>query len=122
MKRILIADDSTSIRLVLEEIFRENYIVKSADDGHMAILLLSQGFTPDLIITDIKMPSINGKELIKFLNQSPLYSHIPIVIISSFTKADLAADNFTERTDFVLNKPFNLNELLETVSSILHPK
>lgn len=119
MKKILIADDSTSIRLVLEEIFKENYIVKSADDGHMAIVLLSQGFSPDLIITDIKMPSINGKELIHFLQQSPLYSHIPIIIISSFTEEELSADEEITNVNFVLNKPFNLAELLTSVSSIL---
>lgn len=54
------------------------------NDGMEALSWLSSGNTADLIISDIRMPSLDGVQLLENLKQSGLYKHIPVIILSSF--------------------------------------
>jgi len=119
MKKILIVEDNMSMRFLLERIFKDLYNVKTADDGLTAMVLIRKGFVPDLIITDINMPSINGYELIMYLKKSNLYGHIPIVILSSSSSEEVKYEGIDSFIEFTLQKPFEPKELQQRVALVL---
>ncbi|WP_207632685.1 response regulator [Foetidibacter luteolus] len=119
MKKILIVEDNISMRYLLENILKKSYIVRTADDGLTAMMSLSQGFSPDLILTDINMPSINGWELIAYLKKSALYKHIPIVVLSSAFLEETKVEVETEYIYDCIKKPFEPIDLLHRVSGVL---
>ncbi len=86
-KQILAVDDDSSIRELLEFLLRNNYNVITKKDGMEAMMWLSEGNIPDLIITDIDMPRLNGYEffraddyILKPFNPESLYAKIERVL------------------------------------------
>lgn len=116
--RILVVDDSNSIRLVLHQwLSREGYRVQIAENGKIALQIL-QNKRPDLILSDVYMPEMTGLELCETLHGNPRYSGIPFVVMS--TEND--AGNMKKMMQFgaaaFIIKPFNLEQLLMTLNKI----
>ncbi|MET6997403.1 response regulator [Chitinophaga defluvii] len=111
-KTILIIDDSAPIRYLLETFLGRKYKVVSAIDGLSAMLWLAKGNKPDLIITDIQMPNIDGWELIGHLNSNELYNDVPVIVLSG-TEAP-QGDSSYKTIDFI-RKPFDPINLMSTV-------
>ncbi|MCA9140598.1 MAG: response regulator [Planctomycetales bacterium] len=90
MPSILVVDDSaTQIALINKVLLLEGYTVSTASDGVEALQRLRES-TPDLVVTDMQMPEMNGVELIRQMrNQCPL---VPAVLITAFGNEDLAAE------------------------------
>ena len=122
MKKILIVEDNVSMRFLLESILKTSYSVRTADDGLTAMVVLHKGFVPDLILTDINMPSINGWELITYLKKSNLYGHIPVITLSSDNIKEMDYKDLSITIDDSLQKPFEPKDLLERVSGVLKKK
>ncbi|NSL86694.1 response regulator [Chitinophaga solisilvae] len=119
-KKILIIDDSSPIRFLLEALFSKQHAVIAAQDGLVAMSWLSNGNKPDLIITDLQMPNINGWELLDFLADSYLYKDLPVIVLSGST--DTASTNLTARysnVQAVMSKPFDPQKLQEQAEAIL---
>jgi two-component system, chemotaxis family, chemotaxis protein CheY len=122
MKKILIIDDSKPIRYLLDTIISKYYTVITASDGFEAMYWLSQGNRPDVIISDLQMPNINGWDLVKNLTNSAIYGDIPIIILSGSTNEEI--DQRCEEygvADFLV-KPFNPSRLLESIKKTLDKK
>lgn len=122
MKKILIIDDSKPIRYLLDTIISKYYSVITASDGFEAMYWLSQGNRPDVIITDLQMPNINGWDLVKNLTSSAIYGDIPIIILSGSTNEEI--DQKCEEygvADFLV-KPFNPSRLLDSIKKALEKK
>jgi len=115
-KRILVVDDEQEITFVLRSgLTKHGYDVRVAGDGESALDLF-YAWTPDLVITDLAMPNMNGLKLCQKLRET---SAVPIIILSvkgeEATKVealDLGADDF-------LTKPFGMGELLARVRATL---
>ena len=117
-KKILFIDDSRplleEIREILEE---EGYEVFTAHDPYVAMSEVVQ-LGPDLIITDIEMPLVNGYEIISFFRSIEHLKTVPILILSSqssppeISKALMVADIF-------LKKPCSIDDLVAAVSLLL---
>jgi len=115
-KRILIVDDEQEITLVLRSgLTKHGYDVRVAGEGEAALDLF-HAWTPELVITDLAMPHMNGLQLCQRLRES---SEVPIIILSvkgeEATKVealDLGADDY-------LTKPFGMGELLARVRATL---
>gem|GEM_PF-139743 len=122
MKKILIIDDSKPIRYLLDTIISKYYQVITASDGYEAMYWLSQGNRPDVIISDLQMPNINGWDLVKNLTSSAIYGNIPIIILSGSSSEEI--DQKCEEygvADFLV-KPFNPSRLLEAIKKALEKK
>ena len=86
-RTILVVDDTTEMRVLLGEILRDDYRVLFARDGHEG-LEVAQREHPDLIISDVMMPHVDGQEFCRRIKDDPATAHIPFVMLTA--KAELA--------------------------------
>ncbi|MBI3968984.1 MAG: response regulator [Chloroflexi bacterium] len=116
--RVLIVDDDEDIRNLLSTVLaEEGYDVLTAPHGAAALDIIARSH-PNLILTDMRMPTMDGEAFAQAYHLQP-GPHAPIVVIS-------AADEETRRraaglANTVLTKPFDLGELLEVVDRYSHP-
>ena len=96
------------VRVTLEN---EGHDVIEAHHGAAALKLFQES-APDLVITDLMMPVMGGRELIDRLRSDPLTASIPIVILSA--NADVRVGD----ADAALEKPFDINVLVETLTAL----
>ncbi len=110
MKHILIVDDSSTARLCIKTCIKSAGIrdvtFHEANNGKEALsVLMNKKIIPDLIVTDLNMPLMNGELLLKKVKSSPKFTDVPVVIITSTHNASLE-NRLTECGAFaVLNKP-----------------
>lgn len=118
-KKILIVDDKTEFRRLTKTILSSNYQVESAENGVEALSLLQNGYMPDLIVSDLMMPVLGGKDLVEQLKASGAFKHIPVIILSSIDKTDEKIKLIRMGADDYLEKPYNPSELLVRIEKLL---
>lgn len=119
-KQILAVDDDSSIRELLEFLLRNNYNVITKKDGMEAMMWLSEGNIPDLIITDIDMPRLNGYEFFKNVRGSGFYRDIPIMVISGLENSKFIITCLQQGADDYILKPFNPESLYAKIERVLN--
>lgn len=113
--KILVVDDEPAIRdLILAVLEDEGYTVVGANSAIHALEVIAHQ-RPDLILMDIMMPEMDGREAFRRIRQRPELAGIPVVMMS----AAYAADRVPQHVAGFLSKPFELDHLLETVSRLL---
>jgi two-component system chemotaxis response regulator CheY len=118
-KKLLVVDDSSSIRELLKiTLEAENYHVTLSVDGLDALNYLD-GRHYDLIITDLHMPNMNGMELIGEIRKKEEYKYVPILFLTTETKADLKMQAKKEGATGWLTKPFDGDKLKRTIKRVL---
>ena len=115
---IWVIDDDQSMRWVLTKTLTNNgYRVTAFESGSVALASFKRadaGERPDLIITDVRMPGINGFELLKQIkNFSP---HTPIIVMTAYTDLDTTVQAFHEGAFEYLPKPFDIDDAIELVA------
>ncbi len=111
-KRILVVDDEPQIARVLRtSLTGSGYEVRTADDGH-AGLRLAREWQPDLVITDISMPNMNGVELCRQLRAE---SALPIIVLSVKGEEKTKVEALDAGADDYVTKPVGMDELLARV-------
>jgi CheY-like chemotaxis protein len=116
LKRILVVDDDPDVRFLLRLLFESvGYEVSEAQDGVAALIRVKQAL-PDLVVTDIMMPVMDGGKLIKRLKADARTAALPIVAITGTPGAKKVA----MAADVVMSKPFDHSNLLATVGSLLY--
>lgn len=118
-KSILAIDDSKAIRFLLQTVLTRDYQVVTAPDGCSAMHWLLKRNLPDLIICDVQLPDMNDWELIEQLSSSGLYRDIPLIVISSVNKTEIAAKCQEYGITTYFSKPFNPIDLLAAIEQIL---
>lgn len=112
MHRILVVDDEPDQRFLLRRIFeRAGHQVSDACDGAAALKAVQES-PPDLVVTDIMMPVMDGVEFIRRLRGDPATAGIPILAASGDT-------NLAGAADAVLEKPYDDHSLVTIVNSLL---
>ncbi|MBQ7672079.1 MAG: sigma-54-dependent Fis family transcriptional regulator [Paludibacteraceae bacterium] len=120
MAKILIIDDERAIRNTLKEILEfENYVVEVAEDGRVGLEMAS-ATAYDLIFSDIKMPEMDGIELLSALREAEVDS--PVVMISGHGNIETAVDCIKRGAADFIEKPIDLNRLLITTKNALEHK
>ncbi|MCP4217887.1 MAG: diguanylate cyclase [bacterium] len=118
MRTILIADDSPTMRLMLEEILvKECYNVLCAEDGVQAAEMAFQHI-PDMIISDIEMPRMNGYQVCRLLKNDPLTRNTPVIILTSRTDSGSVFWGYQTGADLYILKDFQAEELTATISKL----
>ena len=117
LKRILVLDDNHDIlEIVHETLAYENFEVKSTSSGEDVIPLIEQ-FSPDLLILDYRVAGENGGEICRKVKSRPEFSDIPVIIFSAYINN--AEELMAYGCDAIINKPFDLNELVEKVNMLI---
>ena len=118
MKKILIVDDSISVRKALERILKpKNVEVLSADSAKVALDILEQHH-PELIIADIVMPEMDGYEFCSLLKEHERLSAVPVLLISGIVNPEVKSKAKSVKAIGIVKKPFKPNTLLYIVSLI----
>ncbi len=124
MANILLIDDMPGVRRALTAVIkRGGHTVTEADDGATGLALLRGGQRFDLVITDILMPTVDGIEVIMYLDSVP--GSPPVLAISgggSQLPSDQALILAKTKADAVLSKPFDNADLLATIDRLLKTK
>ncbi|MCP4472723.1 MAG: response regulator [Gammaproteobacteria bacterium] len=120
---VWIIDDDQSMRWVLDKTLSNNgYQVSAFESGSVALASFKRtpaGERPSLIITDVRMPGINGFELLKQIkNISP---QTPIIVMTAYTDLDTTVQAFHEGAFEYLPKPFDIDDALELVARACEP-
>jgi len=118
-QKILIVDDKTEFRRLTKSILQSNYDVESAENGIEALSILQNGYMPDLIVSDLMMPVLGGKDLLEQLKSSGIFKNIPVIILSSIDKSDEKIKLIKLGANDYLEKPYNPAELLVRIEKIL---
>lgn len=118
-KTILLVEDDDSIAEVIQIILEgEGYVVISDNTGELVLNNTLQ-VSPDMAIVDYLLPGTNGAEVVSAIKKSPLFGHIPIIMMSANTEAELRQIAKESGVKHVMPKPFDVDNFLKKVRSIL---
>jgi two-component system, OmpR family, KDP operon response regulator KdpE len=115
-RNILVVDDEAQITRVLKtSLSAQGYGIRTASDGKQALLEMKT-WSPDLVITDLRMPNMDGLELCRQIRSE---SHIPIIVLSVKGEEAIKVEALDAGADDYVTKPFSINELLARVRAAL---
>lgn len=115
--RILVVDDEEALRTVLSsELSGEGYDVDTASDGDEAIASV-QNKHFDLVLLDIKMPKIDGFEVLKFIKKS--FPAVRVIMLTGFADLKNAIESKKLGAEDFVSKPYDLVDLLTTIERVL---
>lgn len=123
---VLVVDDDSAIRSILADLLEdEGYQVITASDGRAALYQIQQrqtsgGRLPDLILSDIMMPVMDGLELAKKLQKDARLNQIPLILLTAAAGSKSKWQNLGKiRCDGFIAKPFELDEVLNVVNNFV---
>ncbi len=117
-KTILVVEDHSELRAFIADNFNGSYNVLEAENGKEGIELAMKEL-PDIIITDIMMPEVDGIELSKTLKNDEKTSHIPIIMLTAKASEDSKIAGLETEADDYLTKPFSIRELKVRIKNLL---
>lgn len=117
-KQILLVEDNEDLRATIKLELEKKYTVLDAPNGREA-LLIALSKNPDLIISDVMMPIMGGKELCNIIKTNFQTSHIPLIMITSLNDVDDKIEGLTIGADAYLEKPFNFKLLHAIIINLL---
>jgi len=117
-RRVLIADDNADMRQYLTRLLSERYDVVAVADGHLALESVRQK-APDLVLSDIMMPNLDGFGLLQALRSNPEANTIPVILLSARAGEESRVEGIHAGAGDYLVKPFSARELLARVQTHL---
>ena len=115
---VLIVDDNDDMRRYLRTLLLNRYYVLEASDGQSGWKLARES-VPDLIISDVMMPVMDGLTFCGKIKTEPLTSHIPVILLTARSTEQQQAEGLSQGADAYLTKPFSAEVLLAHIASLL---
>lgn len=116
---LIIADDNDDLRFYLKDNFQNQYNVFEASDGDKALAII-QKLIPDLIISDITMPGLNGTELCKSVKSDNRTCHIPIILLTAHSNLEDQLKYLENGADDCIVKPFSFQMLEAKINNLIN--
>jgi signal transduction histidine kinase/PAS domain-containing protein len=116
--RVLVADDNADMRQYIVRLLSERYLVDAVPDGAAALVAI-RTHPPDLVLSDVMMPNVDGFALVRRLRADPMTARVPIILLSARAGEESGVEGIQAGADDYLVKPFSANELLARVSGHL---
>ncbi|MEO1428786.1 MAG: response regulator transcription factor [Cyanobacteria bacterium J06632_19] len=117
--KILVVDDDLGTRLSISDYLElSGYQVITANDGQQGLILVNKHH-PDLIVTDIIMPQMNGYELVRQVRQQVRFRLLPVILLTARTQTQERILGYQSGCDLYLPKPFELEELAAAIHNLL---
>lgn len=116
---LLIVEDNIELHEVIENIFKEQFTILKAYDGQQG-LKIANDYLPNLIISDVMMPNMDGIEICELIKSNEKTAHIPIIMLTANTTEETQLKSLKYGSNVYLYKPFNPNILNLTVTNLLN--
>jgi len=116
--RILIVEDNDQLRRFMKDALEESFVVETASDGQVAWDFVQKNI-PDLIVSDIMMPNMDGFELCQRIKEAFETSHIPVILLSALTGKAEQLNGLGLGADDYLTKPFDMGLLIQRIKTIV---
>lgn len=116
--KVLVVEDNASLLAWLKDILSSRYDVYTASDGADALDIVND-VLPDLILTDVVMPKVDGYELCRRVKEDKMLSHIPVVILTSKTGEEDRLVGYQHGADLYVTKPFSAELILTLIGNIM---
>ena len=119
--RILVVDDSSADVRLLREAVREQGIVAdlhAVEDGEQALAHLATAARPDLVLLDLNLPRLDGREVLTAIKSDPDLCTIPVIVLSTSSSPGDVADCYARHANSYLVKPMHLEELSAVMRAI----
>ena len=113
---VLLVDDNRDMREYVERLLQRRYNVVSASNGNEALLAIRE-YPPDLVLTDIMMPELDGFEFLRRMRADPATSTIPVILLSARAGDEAESEGLEAGADDYLVKPFTARELMARVGA-----
>ena len=117
-QRVLLADDNADLREYARRLLAEHYDVEAVADGEAA-LAAARARRPDIIVSDVMMPRLDGFGLIQQLRADPALRAVPVILLSARAGEEARIEGLGRGADDYLVKPFNSRELLVRVGTLV---
>jgi YesN/AraC family two-component response regulator len=115
MPSLLVVDDELLIRDLLYDFFNgQGWTISVADNGNKAMSIMETKQI-DIVLTDIKMPGMDGLELAAWVREN--HPATPVVIITGYPSVETAVSAIRTKVTDYITKPFNINQLLKTLEA-----
>ena len=119
--RLLIVDDNADIRTYLRTILQGQYQVSEAPDGQKGLEVACEE-VPDLIVSDVMMPVMNGLEFCLRVKNDTITSHIPVILLTARALSKHQIEGYESGADAYITKPFSADLLLARISNLLRSR
>jgi CheY-like chemotaxis protein len=117
-ENILVVDDEEGVRTTISAMLSDlGYSVQSTHSGKEALAILAKKKKIDLVLLDMTMPEMGGKEV--FQKMRRLKSHAKVIISSGYSDSILGEDNFARKVDGFLQKPYQIEDLSRKIRDVL---
>jgi len=116
---VIVDDDSLILSMLMYKFEKNGYTVKCFDDGEQALNYIKHHTSISLIITDIKMPAMDGYQLLEILRDFPVFANIPIMMVSSMTSEDDIIKAMNLEADDFIKKPFSPDEIVARANRMI---
>ena len=115
---VLIVEDNPELRTVEYNIIHKYYRVIQAEDGEKG-LEMAKYHIPELIVSDILMPRMDGMEMCGLIKKNPVTRHIPVILLTALDSSDSTIKGFDTGADAYITKPFNENILISRIQNLI---
>jgi signal transduction histidine kinase/AraC-like DNA-binding protein len=119
--KILVVEDSEDVRAHLLDNLEDQFTMLEAVDGEEGLSLATETI-PDIIITDLMMPKMDGVELCKRLKSDERTSHIPVIMLTAKATVESRIEGLETGADAYMTKPFNMQELQTRLKSLIEQR
>ncbi|MCF8363263.1 MAG: response regulator [Prolixibacteraceae bacterium] len=115
---VLIVEDNEELRTYIKDELSDKYVIKEAENGKEG-KLLARKYVPDLIVSDVMMPELDGVEMCRQLKAKNETSHIPLLLLTAKTEQSQQVEGVKAGADDYITKPFSMLILKEKIKNIL---
>ena len=119
--RLLLVEDNADLRQYLYEVLKEDYLIDQAANGEKALKIAQEKY-PDIVLSDIMMPEMDGVTLCRHIKNNLKTSHIPVVLLTAKTAEEAHLSGMDSGCNLYLEKPFNLALLRSGLQNLLEEK
>jgi len=116
---LIVDDDPDILRVVKFYLTKQKYLVETAGNGAQALAVLRENPTIELILSDVMMPEMSGLDLLKQVRGNPLWTDLPVILISAEGETSRKIAGLNLGADDFITKPFNFDELMARVRNHL---
>ena len=118
LSTILVVDDNADMRLYLRTLLGDKFYVLEAADGQSG-LRIARELVPDLVVSDVMMPVMDGLQFCRHLKEDAITSHIPVILLTARSEESQQIEGYEHGADAYLTKPFSADVLVARIYNLL---